>query len=111
MASVQAENERLISENKNIKDLQAEVKTLQAKLAATRAQSETAGNSKAASSAGNNGTKGSKLDDAQAMKMKEELYCDLTGLMIHSVKRLDGEDIFDCMQTGRNGSKLFSLKC
>jgi hypothetical protein len=37
--------------------------------------------------------------------MKENLYADLTGLLIRAVKRKDGEDEYDCIQTGRNGSK------
>ena len=40
------------------------------------------------------------------LKLKEELYGDLTGLILNGVKRLDGEDIYDCIQTGRNGSEL-----
>jgi hypothetical protein len=42
-------------------------------------------------------------------KMKEDLYSDLTGLIIRNVKRLEGEDVYDCIQTGRNGSKFFFL--
>jgi hypothetical protein len=46
------------------------------------------------------------LGDAQKeAKMKENLYADLTGLLIRAVKRKDGEDEYDCIQTGRNGSK------
>lgn len=48
------------------------------------------------------------LDDAQILKLKEDLYCDLTGLMIHGVKRVDGEDVFDCIQTGKNGSECLA---
>ena len=44
--------------------------------------------------------------DAQIRQLKEELYSDLTGLIIRGVKREDGEDIYDCIQTGRNGSKF-----
>lgn len=40
---------------------------------------------------------------------KEDLYGDLTGLIIRSVKREGGEDVFDCIQTGRNGSEQFPL--
>jgi DNA repair exonuclease SbcCD ATPase subunit len=42
-------------------------------------------------------------------RMKENLYADLTGLIVRNVKRLEGEDVYDCIQTGRNGSK--SLIC
>jgi hypothetical protein len=81
------------------------VKTLQAKLAASRASSETA-NSKVPTTAAKNGAQVAKSDDAHTWKMKEDLYCDLTGLMIHGLKKVDGEDVFDCIQTGRNGSKF-----
>jgi len=112
LASAQAENEhlgseikRMGSEIKSLKNVQTEVKTLQAKLAATRAQSESAVASKAPSSSANSKA-ANKIEDNQSWKMKEDLYCDLTGLMIHSVKRVEGEDVFDCIQTGKNGSKL-----
>jgi hypothetical protein len=39
-------------------------------------------------------------------KLKEDLYSDLTGLIIRNVKRLDDEDVYDCIQTGRNGCKF-----
>ncbi|KAF1818127.1 uncharacterized protein K489DRAFT_385243 [Dissoconium aciculare CBS 342.82] len=42
-------------------------------------------------------------------KMKEDLYSDLTGLIIRNVKRLEGEDVYDCIQTGRNGTLHFHL--
>lgn len=43
--------------------------------------------------------------------LKEELYRDLTGLIITSVKRKDGEDEYSCIQTGRNGSQLNPPSC
>jgi uncharacterized membrane-anchored protein YhcB (DUF1043 family) len=42
---------------------------------------------------------------AQAAQLKEDLFSDLTGLIIRNVKREKEEDIFDCIQTGRYGSK------
>lgn len=42
---------------------------------------------------------------AQAAQLKEDLYGDLTGLIVRSVKRQTEDDVFDCIQTGRNGSK------
>lgn len=42
---------------------------------------------------------------AQAAQLKEDLYSDLSGLIIRNVKRDAEEDVFDCIQTGRNGSK------
>jgi hypothetical protein len=43
---------------------------------------------------------------AQVAQLKEDLYSDLTGLIIRDVKREAEDDIYDCIQTGRNGSKL-----
>jgi hypothetical protein len=43
---------------------------------------------------------------SQTAQMKENLYGDLTGLIIRGVRREGGEggdDVFDCIQTGRNG--------
>jgi hypothetical protein len=116
LAKAESENERLASENKTLKNVQNEVKTLQAKLVAARSHTESAANAKGQPGARATG-KGAKdpangLDDAQIMKLKEDLYCDLTGLMIHGVKRVDGEDVFDCIQTGKNGSEyLASFSC
>jgi chromosome segregation protein Csm1/Pcs1 len=104
LAAAQSENERLNAENKTIKSLQNEVKALQAKLATARTSAENV-NSKAQASTAKNGAQVAKSDDAYTWKMKEDLYCDLTGLMVHGLKKVDGEDVFDCIQTGRNGSK------
>ncbi len=43
---------------------------------------------------------------AQAAKLKEDLYSDLTGLILRGVARGEKTDVYDCIQTGRNGSKL-----
>ena len=42
---------------------------------------------------------------AQIALMKEDLYSDLTGLILRGVERGEEADIYDCIQTGRNGSK------
>ena len=42
---------------------------------------------------------------AQVAQLKEDLYSDLTGLIMRGVERGDESDIYDCIQTGRNGSK------
>ncbi|RDW79673.1 hypothetical protein BP6252_04311 [Coleophoma cylindrospora] len=46
---------------------------------------------------------------AQAAQLKEDLYSDLSGLIVRSVKRDAEEDVFDCIQTGRNGTLHFKL--
>ncbi len=91
---------------------QNEIKGLQAKLAAARAPSVDTAASKPPGSA----IKGKSqrpvvmgsaeaAQAAQCAQMKEDLYSDLTGLIIRSVKKTDEGDTYDCIQTGRNGSK------
>ncbi|KAI9678220.1 MAG: hypothetical protein M1817_006165 [Caeruleum heppii] len=46
---------------------------------------------------------------AQAAELKEELYRDLTGLILRGVKRGEEADVYDCIQTGRNGTLHFKL--
>ena len=46
---------------------------------------------------------------AQTAHLKEDLYSDLTGLLLRGVKREADADVYDCIQTGRNGSKSTSL--
>ena len=95
-------------------EAQAENKTLSAKLAANRtaAASVESAHTKVPSSAVkvNGGIRligtAEAAQVAQAAQLKEDLYSDLTGLIIRSVKRESEEDVFDCIQTGRNGSKF-----
>lgn len=42
---------------------------------------------------------------AQAAQLKEDLYSDLAGLIMRGVERGVDSDVYDCIQTGRNGSK------
>lgn len=51
-----------------------------------------------------------QLQATQTAKMKENLYSDLTGLLVTSIKRDGPEDVYDCIQTGRNGSKCKPCK-
>lgn len=114
VAELDTANKQLSSENKSLHsqlaDSQAEAKSLTAKLAATRASSSNpeprvpgsaVKSQKAVMSGGMDAAK-----DAQIKALKEELYSDLTGLIVRGVKRGDDEDIYDCIQTGRNGSKF-----
>lgn len=94
-----------------------EVKSLTAKLDAARKSSQIVSTDKTPGSAMKSQTRGQLNGGgglgSEATKyaaMKEELYRDLTGLIINSVKRRDGEDEFSCIQTGRNGSKFSSLR-
>ena len=48
---------------------------------------------------------------AQVAQLKEELYGDLTGLIIRGVDRGQEEmEVYDCIQTGRNGSESSVLR-
>jgi hypothetical protein len=88
---------------------QNEIKNLQARLAAARS-TPAAENPKVPGSAMKQhsiarGGHAGLGESAQTAQMKEELYRDLTGLIVRSVKRSDEGDTYDCIQTGRNGSK------
>jgi len=91
-----------------------ELKTLSTKLAAARTAEAAAvakvpgsalkpgalGGSRAAAAAAGDAA----MANTQAAQMKEDLYGDLTGLIVRAVKRGTEQDVYDCIQTGRNGS-------
>lgn len=97
-------------------EAKTQIKTLTTKLNAARAAEATssaqaqAATARVPGSAMKPGAMGARgLDVAQVQatqtaKMKENLYSDLSGLVITSVKRDGPEDVYDCIQTGRNGS-------
>lgn len=102
----------------SLSDVHVENKTLSAKLTANR-------NKAASVESANGGGPGSAVkanggirligsaevaQAAQTAQLKEDLYSDLTGLIIRDVKREAEDDVYDCIQTGRNGSKLFGLQ-
>ena len=45
----------------------------------------------------------------QEAQLKISLYSDLTGLIVRGLKREEEDDVFDCIQTGKNGSKSSHL--
>ncbi|CAK7222401.1 hypothetical protein SCUCBS95973_004825 [Sporothrix curviconia] len=47
--------------------------------------------------------------NSQMAQLKEDLYGDLTGLLVRSALRQGGREMYDCIQTGRNGSLHFKL--
>jgi hypothetical protein len=113
--ALKASNEKLLSENKELKtktqaaqseakSAQNDVKSAEAKLVAARAE-VTAQEAKAKGAAAARSVPANTTESQKEAKMKENLYSDLTGLIIRNVKRKEGEDEFDCLQTGRNGSK------
>ncbi len=119
VSTLNVANEKLTADSATLKEKfqtsQNEVKSLEAKLVAARQQvsnslttqeTSKAPSSQTALSRSVNGSAMNAATDAQKeAKMKENLYSDLTGLIIRGVKRnAEGEDEYDCIQTGRNGS-------
>lgn len=96
----------------SLSESKTEIKALSTKLAASRAAE--AANAKVPGSAmkGNTANK-TQLANAEAAiqvaQMKEDLYADLTGLIVRGVKQNKDEEIYDCIQTGRNGTLHFKL--
>ena len=95
---------------------QNEIKALQVKLAASRSASVAVEgvNSKTLKNAKDQVRtimvgSAEAAQAAQVAQLKEELYRDLTGLIVRSVKRTEEGDTYDCIQTGRNGSKCSIL--
>jgi len=39
-------------------------------------------------------------------QLREELHSDLSGLIFRKVEQTKGTTVFDCLQTGRNGSRF-----
>ncbi|EQB57701.1 chromosome segregation protein [Colletotrichum gloeosporioides Cg-14] len=95
-----------------------EAKTLSTKLAASRSAeaAATAATAKVPGSAIKGGTAAARAiatassDAVQTAQMKEDLYGDLTGLIVRVVKRDSTGQVFDCIQTGRNGTLHFKLE-
>lgn len=112
IASLTTSSEKVTAERNDLKEKlqlsQNEVKSLEAKLMAARQQVANAANEAKAHEVAKKQNTSISVNVAEAQKeakMKENLYADLTGLIIANVKRNESEDIYDCIQTGRNGSK------
>ncbi|KAK4165196.1 chromosome segregation protein Csm1/Pcs1-domain-containing protein [Cladorrhinum sp. PSN259] len=100
-----------------LSDSKTEIKALNMKLTASR-NAEAAANARGQVVPGSAMKNGSRMINAIpseqtfSAQKKEELYGDLTGLIVRSVKKDtagDGGDMFDCIQTGRNGTLHFKL--
>ncbi|GMG11848.1 unnamed protein product [Aspergillus oryzae] len=98
---------------------QTEVKALQTKLAAARntaaslesAAAKVPGSAiKGGSNRANAAASAEAAQAAQFAQLKEDLYTDLTGLIIRDVKKGDSDNLYDCIQTGINGSKFLYLQ-
>lgn len=90
---------------------QSENKTLQTKLAAARNTAASLENAARApgsamkGSAASRATAAATAEATQIAQLKEELYSDLTGLIIRDVKNRESDHLYDCIQTGVNGSQ------
>ncbi|KAH8911344.1 hypothetical protein BR93DRAFT_956248 [Coniochaeta sp. PMI_546] len=97
----------------SLSESKAENKNLSVKLAAARGTEAAKAAAAVPASAVKNGllgkANGEGIHAATVMQMKEDLYGDLTGLIVRGVKNVGGEDVFDCLQTGRNGTLHFKL--
>lgn len=91
----------------SLSESKTEIKSLSMKLAASRTAEATAAARTPGSAikAGNGVRPNEAIHQATQMQMKGDLYGDLTGLIVRAVKKEGGEDVFDCIQTGRNGSE------
>ncbi|KAJ5929588.1 Monopolin complex subunit Csm1/Pcs1 [Penicillium verhagenii] len=97
---------------------QTEVKALQTKLAAAR---NTAASLEKTVKAPGSAIKGGLANRAvaaanagaaqaaQVAQLKEDLYSDLTGLIVRGVADRESDHLYDCIQTGVNGTLHFKL--
>ncbi|KAJ5543090.1 Monopolin complex subunit Csm1/Pcs1 [Penicillium sp. DV-2018c] len=97
---------------------QSEVKALQTKLAAARntaaslevAAAKVPGSAiKGGSNRANTAANAEAAQASQIAQLKEDLYSDLSGLIIRDIKNRDAEHVYDCLQTGINGTLHFHL--
>ncbi|KAF2395750.1 hypothetical protein EJ06DRAFT_484780 [Trichodelitschia bisporula] len=118
LAAQEAENARLTAESKalsaSLQDSRNEIRALTAKLSTARAASEPPAKmpGSAVKVRANQAVAtavAAKSEEVKLLKLKEDLYSDLTGLMIRGIQREADEDTYDCIQTGRNGTLRFYL--
>ncbi|KAI0888856.1 chromosome segregation protein Csm1/Pcs1-domain-containing protein [Annulohypoxylon maeteangense] len=100
--------------NASLTGAKTEIKTLTTKLSAARSAETVTTKVPGSAIKGNNNLNNRLLANAEASahiaQMKEDLYGDLTGLIVRGVKREEnGGDTYDCIQTGRNGTLHFKL--
>lgn len=115
-AALSKAEKNVVELNTSVSEAQNEIKTLQTKLANSRTASVAVEsvNARTPGSVMHNKTSQPRTimmgsaeaaQAAQIALMKEDLYSDLTGLILRGVERGEEADIYDCIQTGRNGSK------
>ncbi|EAS29938.1 uncharacterized protein CIMG_08684 [Coccidioides immitis RS] len=104
---------RVGSMSSDLSKAQNEIKALQAKLMAARnAAANEQPRVPGSTGKGGRAAMAANAESAQALQiaqLKEDLYSDLTGLIIRDVKARDGDYMYDCIQTGLNGTLHFKL--
>lgn len=108
-------NSKLALLDTSLTEAQNENKALQAKLANVRAssvvESVNAGKTPGSAIKGKPQARMMMVGSAEAAQaaqvaqLKEDLYSDLTGLIVRGVEKGEADNVYDCIQTGRNGSK------
>ncbi|ETS83314.1 hypothetical protein PFICI_05190 [Pestalotiopsis fici W106-1] len=102
----------LAGKSKSLADSKSEVKTLTTRLAAARAAEAATVKVPGSAMKGNVADKrllANAEAAVQSAQMKEDLYADLTGLIVRGIKRDQDDEVYDCIQTGRNGTLHFKL--
>lgn len=116
LAKTEKENARLAADNQKMNEtlvaVQKEKETLSTKLAAARSSAPPEPKNVPGSAVKARSTgvvlpgQMEAAKKAQFQDQKVELYSDLTNLLVMGVKKSEeGDDVYDCIQTGRNGSK------
>ncbi|KAF8472035.1 chromosome segregation protein Csm1/Pcs1-domain-containing protein [Kalaharituber pfeilii] len=115
-AEIIAVQKQLEELEKEIYDVQTENQTLQAKLSIARSHVPVPGSAVKKHSRDQSLVNGNSHNDSippgWEAAAKEELYGDLSGLTILSIKLLPDNPnlrVFDCIQTGKNGTLHFKL--
>ncbi|GKT50221.1 monopolin complex subunit pcs1 [Colletotrichum spaethianum] len=93
----------------SLAEAKQEVKTLSTRLAASRSAEAAASAKVIPGSAVKAGSAAAaralaSSDAVQTGQLKEDLYGDLTGLIVRVTKRDSAGQVFDCIQTGKNGT-------
>ncbi|KAG5978157.1 hypothetical protein E4U55_006340 [Claviceps digitariae] len=87
----------------------SEIQSLSSKLGAMRALEVANKAPTSMTKATTGGAKAASSGALLAAQAKEDLYSDLTGLIVRGTSQMNGENVFDCIQTGRNGTLHFKL--
>ncbi|KZL79106.1 chromosome segregation protein, partial [Colletotrichum incanum] len=106
---------KVVALTTSLAEARQEIKTLSTRLAASRSAEAAASAKVIPGSAVKSGSAAAaralaSSDAVQTGQLKEDLYGDLTGLIVRVTKRDSAGQVFDCIQTGRNGTLHFKLE-